>query len=77
MAWPAVNASRPPDGLTGVTAIALGDSVGLALKEDGAVVAWGRDQLGQARAPADLDGVIAIAAGNHGMALTRDEDVAP
>jgi alpha-tubulin suppressor-like RCC1 family protein len=43
-----------------------------ALKGDGTVVAWGRNDLGQTNVPAGLNTVVAIAAGHaHSLALTR------
>jgi Regulator of chromosome condensation (RCC1) repeat len=62
--------ASPPAGLTGVTAIAAGDSHSLALKSDGTVVAWGFNGWGQTDVPAGLSGVVAIAAGaDHSLAL--------
>ncbi len=63
-----------PVGLTGVTAIAAGLSHSLALKNDGTVVAWGRNVEGQTTVPAGLTGVTAIAAGGyHSIALKATE----
>jgi hypothetical protein len=62
-----------PVGLSGVVAIAGGDSHSLALKSDGTVVAWGYNTDGQCSAPAGLSGVVAIAGGNmHSLALKSD-----
>ena len=48
----------------------------LALRSDGTVVAWGSDYFGQARVPAGLTGVTAIAAGgSHSLALRADGTV--
>jgi photosystem II stability/assembly factor-like uncharacterized protein len=59
-----------------VTAIAAGTQHNLALKEDGTVVAWGRDDYGQATVPAGLSGVTAVAAGyGHSLALKGDGTV--
>ena len=73
-----VGEARVPAGLTGVTAIAAGNSHTVALKSDGTVVLWGfnicsyRDR----EAIADLSGVVAIAAGSyHGVALKIDGTV--
>src|SRR3954447_10282124 len=73
------NSSRqasPPAGLTGVTAIAAGDSHSLALKSDGTVVAWGDYDSEYKNPPAGLTGVTAIAAGGyHSLALKSDGTV--
>ena len=59
-----------PAGLSGVSAIAAGESHTVALKTDGTVVAWGYNDYGQTTVPAGLSGVIAITAGgvSHGGA---------
>lgn len=51
--------------LTHVKAIAAGDGTSIALKDDGAVVAWGRTNhgLNQATVPKDLKQAFAVAAG--------------
>jgi len=49
-----------PAGLTNVTAVAVGISHSLALKDDGMVIAWGTVTT----TPAGLSNVTAIAAGN-------------
>ena len=36
-----------PEGLSNVTAIAASEHLGLALKSDGTVVAWGGNESGQ------------------------------
>ena len=54
-----------PAGLSGVTAIAAGESHSLALKDDGTVVGWGYNGYGQTTIPAGLSGVTAIAAGYY------------
>ena len=59
-----------PGDLTNVIAIAAGRGHNLALRENGMVVAWGRDESGQADVPEELRGVVAIAAGGqHSLAL--------
>jgi len=61
----------PIDAQSGVTAIAAGTRFAMALKTDGTVVAWGRNQYGQARVPVGLSDVIAVAAGDEfSLALT-------
>jgi alpha-tubulin suppressor-like RCC1 family protein len=59
-----------------VVAIAAGGSHNLALKSDGAVVAWGDNSTGQSTVPGGLNAVVAIAAGgNHSLALKSDGTV--
>jgi hypothetical protein len=65
-----------PAGLSSVVAIAAGDSHSLALKSDGTVAAWGRNNAGQIKVPAGLSSVVAIAAGHyHSLALKSDGTV--
>ena len=46
------------------------------MKQDGTVVAWGRNQYGQRTVPAGLNGVIAVSAGaDHSLALKADGTV--
>lgn len=75
---------RPPEGLTNVTAVAIGTVTGgsvdtthcLALLEDGKVIAWGDNDWHKREVPADLPKAVAIAAGNnHSLALTEDHRV--
>jgi hypothetical protein len=62
--------------LSNVTAIASGGQHALALKKDGAVVAWGVNAEGAETVPSGLDQVIAIAAtGHESLALKRDGTV--
>jgi alpha-tubulin suppressor-like RCC1 family protein len=57
-------------------AIAAGWEHSLALKSDGTMVAWGRNQYGQTNVPAGLADVIAISAGStHNLALKADGTV--
>jgi|GEM_PF-3559164 alpha-tubulin suppressor-like RCC1 family protein len=67
----------PAAAQSGVVAIAAaGGCCGghaVALKGDGAVLAWGRSSEGQTTAPAGLSGVVAVAAGGyHTVALTGE-----
>ena len=86
-AWPGANSAQaaspgsvvawgatgpvPVEAQSGVTVIAAGSSHTVALKTNGAVVAWGNNSSGQATVPvAAQSGVIAIAAGSgHTVAL--------
>jgi hypothetical protein len=71
----------PAPAASGVTAIAAGAYYSLALKKDGAVLAWGcgccNTDHGQCTVPAAAaNGVTAIAAGYwHGLALKQDGSV--
>ena len=65
-----------PAGLSGVVAVAVGNSHSLALKKDGTVVAWGDNS--SSNVPAGLTNVVAIAAGPgayHSLALKGDGSV--
>lgn len=65
-----------PSNLSNAVAIAGGGYHSLALKSDGTVVAWGRNNSGQTNVPAGLTNVAAIAAGSlHSMALKADGTV--
>src|SRR5207248_2436279 len=61
----------------GVTAIAAGQRHTVALRNDGAVVAWGDHSYGQATVPLEAQsGVTAIASGTvHTLALKNDGSV--
>lgn len=62
----------PPD-LTNAVAIAAGGFHNLALKNNGTVVAWGRNIEGETNVPSGLSNVVAIAAGYyHSIALKTD-----
>jgi len=66
-----------PAGLSGVIAVAAGESHSLALKADGSVAGWGLNTQGQITIPAGLGPVKAIAAGAfHSLALKTDGTVA-
>jgi alpha-tubulin suppressor-like RCC1 family protein len=69
------NVPALPPGLA-YTAVAAGSQHLLARRSDGAVVAWGRNDLDQATVPAGLTNVTAIAAGGvHSLALRSDGTV--
>ena len=62
--------------LNGITSIAAGTEFSLALKNNGTVVAWGRNAEGQTNVPSGLTGVTAITAGaDHSLALKNDGTV--
>ena len=68
----------PPDGVDGdFVAIAAGEYHSLALRRDGTIACWGRNNRGQAP-PDGVDGdFVAIAAGDaHSLALRRDGNIA-
>lgn len=68
----AIFARSAPYGLTQISAVAVDINGGMALKQDGTVVAWGP----LAPAPAGLSGVVAISANwAHGLALKSDGTV--
>ena len=65
---------------TRFTAVAAGSQHSLAVKQDGTVVAWGRNISGEARIPAGLSNVVAVSAGGRSgsgfsVALRRDGTV--
>jgi hypothetical protein len=62
-----------PPSATNVIAIAAGAWHNLALRADGAVVAWGNDLEGQCDVPATLTNALAIAAGGyHSVAINAN-----
>ena len=72
----------PPDGLSGVVAVAAGSTHMAALKSDGTVVAWGANTAFRPSGdttnlvPYELTGVVAISAGsNRTFALKADGSV--
>jgi alpha-tubulin suppressor-like RCC1 family protein len=66
-----------PMDLTNAIAIAAGNGHSLALRSDGTVVAWGRNNEGETNIPANLSNVVAIAAGYyHDIALKSDGTIA-
>jgi hypothetical protein len=65
-----------PSGLDDVRAVAAGADHTLALRWDGTVVAWGRNDDNQCSVPNDLEDVIQISAGTaHSLALREDGTV--
>ena len=61
---------------TRFTAIAAGWGHNLALKSDGTVLAWGRNDYGQSAVPAGLRDVVAVSAGDAAnLALKSDRTV--
>ncbi len=68
--------SSVPGGLSGIVAIAAGNSHTVALKADGTVSAWGANWSGETNVPEGLTQVVAIAAsGSHTVALKADGTV--
>ncbi|HXJ56071.1 MAG TPA: immunoglobulin domain-containing protein [Verrucomicrobiae bacterium] len=69
--------ARVPAGLSNLVAISSGWNHTIGLKNDGTVVAWGRDNgFGQQSVPAGLNGVKAIAAAaNYSLALRTNGTV--
>ncbi|BBI35540.1 RCC1 domain-containing protein [Cohnella abietis] len=65
-----------PKNLSGVKDVSAGDSHALALKSNGAVVAWGKDYAGNTRVPSGLSNVVAIAAGTTVSSALRSDGTA-
>ena len=62
-----------PASATNVVSIAAGWGHSLALRADGAIVAWGDNSYGQCNVPASATNVVAISAGYyHSLALRSD-----
>jgi alpha-tubulin suppressor-like RCC1 family protein len=62
--------------LTNVVAVSAGGTHALALRGDGAVVAWGQNEFGQTSVPAGLNDATAVAAGwAHSLALRKNGTV--
>ena len=68
------NPQDVPENLNNVIMLVGGADHLLALKSDGSVVAWGKDDTGQATVPADLSGnIVGMSAGdNHSTVLFSD-----
>lgn len=74
--YPGAPGVMPPAGLKDVIAISEGALHSLALKKDGTVVHWGRNEYGEGTIPAGLTDVKAIeAGGSYSMALRKDGTV--
>ena len=66
----------PEQAKTGIVSVSTGEKDALALREDGTVVAWGRNSDRQNIVPPGLTGVIAIASGfDFNVALKDDGTV--
>ena len=64
------------DLLGGFVAVAAGSSHSLGLKQDGSIVAWGRNNYGQCNVPSPNTGFIAISAGHlHSLGLKQDGSI--
>lgn len=65
-----------PDGLDNIGAVSAGGGHSLALRMDGTLAAWGRDDVTQTTLPSNIGPVAAIAAGpDHSAALRFDGTV--
>jgi len=57
-------------------AVSGGETFSLGLKDDGSIVAWGRNTFGQCNVPAPNTGFIAIAVGYaHSLGLKNDGSI--
>ncbi|MCK4871708.1 MAG: hypothetical protein KAS72_03180, partial [Phycisphaerales bacterium] len=55
---------------TGFVSVAAGSYHGLGLKDDGSIVAWGKNTCGQCDVPEPNTGFVSVAAGNsHSLGL--------
>ena len=70
------NLGQVPTNAVGIVSIAAGDRCNYALRNDGTVIAWGLNDLGELSIPSGLTNVVAIAAGSyHCLALTANGNV--
>ena len=62
--------------MTNAIAVAAGNKHSVALREDGTVVAWGRNTEGQTTVPPGLTNAVGITArGNQSLALLKNGTV--
>jgi hypothetical protein len=65
--------STVPDGLGVVKALGAGGWHSVAVRADGTLAAWGRNDFGQSNVPAGLVGIVAVAGGqSHTLALAAN-----
>jgi alpha-tubulin suppressor-like RCC1 family protein len=68
--------TNPPQGLSNVVSVSLGQAHALALRHDGSVLSWGNIPAGQTNVAPGLSNVVAVAAGRyHSLALKSDGKV--
>jgi hypothetical protein len=76
-AWNISAQGGPPAGLRNLTSIASGWKLGVAVRIDGTVTAWGSNSFGQANVPEELNNVISVSSMYyHTLALRSDGTVA-
>lgn len=62
----------PPPGLDAIAEVQMGDQHVIALRSNGVAVAWGDSPFGQGAVPADMNGILAMSAGeNYNLVITR------
>src|SRR5262245_21583955 len=67
----------PPTAMTDLVAVAAGGWHCLGLKDDGSIVAWGRNNYGQCNVPAPNSGFVGVAGGeDHGLGLKANGSIA-
>lgn len=67
---------KTPDApLTNITKIAAGSFHSLALKSEGSIVGWGRNDYGQATPPAGNSFIDIAVGSNHNLALKSDGSI--
>jgi alpha-tubulin suppressor-like RCC1 family protein len=68
----------PPANATGLVAITSGKAFDLAIRDDGSVIGWGDNSLGQTTPPATFTNPAAIAGGEwHSLGLQQDGSIVP